>query len=73
MCQQFTETTTLRRLSEVLLAELLLVVSLLIIVVGSITLWVISLIDRPPVSTGTVSQYDFDFMEHQNYWEAENR
>jgi hypothetical protein len=55
------------------LAELLLVGSLVFICVGLVILWIINWAERPPKTTGTVSRYDFDFNEHQNYWEADNR
>ena len=56
-----------------MLAELLLVISLVVIFVGTIALLIINHKEKPPVSSGPIGRYDFDFMEHQNYWEAENR
>ena len=56
-----------------MLAEILLVVSLVVIFVGAIALLVISHKEKPPVSSAPIGRYDFDFTEHQNYWEAENR
>ena len=48
------------------------------LLIGSIALlatwvwyWVSTAKDRP--ESAPVPDYDFDFMEHQNYWEAENR
>jgi hypothetical protein len=55
------------------LAELLLVISLVVIFIGAIALLVINHREKPPVSTGPIGRYDFDFNEHQNYWEADNR
>jgi hypothetical protein len=55
------------------LAELLLVGSLIFICVGLVILWIINWAERPPVSNGSISRYDLDFNEHQNYWEADNR
>jgi hypothetical protein len=72
LCQQFTEITTHKRLSLVL-AELLLVGSLIFICLGLVILWIINWAEKPPVSNGSISRYDFDFNEHQNYWEADNR
>ena len=56
-----------------MLAEILLVVSLVVIFIGAIALLVISHSEKPRVSTGSIQRYDFDITEHQNYWEAENR
>jgi hypothetical protein len=55
------------------LAEILLVISLVVIFVGAIALLVINHKERPRASSGSIGRYDFDFNEHQNYWEAENR
>ena len=61
----------LRRLSEVWLFSWALSIGAIALLATWVWYWVSTARDRP--ESGPVLDYSFDFTEHQNYWEAENR
>jgi len=72
LCQQFTETTTHRRLSQVLVFSWVLGIGASALLATWVWYWIVVAKENSKVSQ-KVPDYSFDFMEHQNYWEAENR
>lgn len=63
----------MQRRSSQVLAQVILFSSIVVMVVGFIVLGVLAYKDRKPAGRGSVGNYEFDFIEHQHYWEAENR
>jgi hypothetical protein len=61
----------LRRLSEVWVISWALLIGSIALLSTWVWYWVSSA--KGKSESGPVPDYSFDFMEHQNYWEADNR